>query len=181
MRFFGVGMEAFLGRWGCAVRVGGAETRHSNEVQSDTTGWIGTLEHTWYVGHYFSYLPNTPKSMQPTYQPVGSPCSLSYLKGSRVWREKDPPWMDRSSRPNSMSDSLFVLAKQFPLMMLADGGGGERGLSSALSHSCIVFHRCSSPPPPCRMAIYLFRSPPPSAERGTWTDSSKTISALPSL
>ena len=53
-----------------AVRVGGAETRHSNEVQSDTTGWIGTLEHTWYVGHYFSYLPNTPKSMQPTYQPV---------------------------------------------------------------------------------------------------------------
>ena len=53
-----------------AVRVGGAETRHSNEVQSDTTGWIGTLELTWYVGHYFSYLPNTPKSMQPTYQPV---------------------------------------------------------------------------------------------------------------
>ena len=118
-----------------AVRVGGAETWHSNEVQSDTTGWIGTLELTWYVGHYFSYLPNTPKSMQPTYQPVGSPCSLSYLKGSRVWREKDPLWMDRS-RPNSMSDSLFVLAKQFSLMMLADGGeggGGERGLSSVLS------------------------------------------------
>ena len=32
-----------------------------------------------------------------------------------------------------MSDSLFVLAKQFSLMMSADGGGGERGLSSVLS------------------------------------------------
>ena len=41
MRFFGVGMEAFLGRWGCAVRCGWEVRRHGIQMKYRVTRQVG--------------------------------------------------------------------------------------------------------------------------------------------